>query len=144
MQKGEPNTKQVYVTFFKVAKARDKQIKIIELAYHHFMRAHPILFFSQDQSALDYVSWLLWSFSKNDFLPHTRELSNEKGLIYLSDELPQTPRITSIFNLSATPIMTDQVANLYEFDDTSTPEKGLLAKKRYNYYLSKNFALQLQ
>ena len=144
MQKGAQNTKPVYVTFFKVAKARDKQIKIIELAYHHFTRAHPILFFSKDKSALDYVSWLLWSFSKNDFLPHTKDLNNEKGLIYLSDQLPQTHCITSIFNLSAPPIMTDQVPNLYEFDDTSTPEKGALAKKRYNYYLSKNFSLQLQ
>ncbi|PCI78751.1 hypothetical protein COB21_00185 [Candidatus Aerophobetes bacterium] len=137
------NSKKIYVTFFKVANAREKQVKIFEIAHHYFTKGQALLFFSKNPVALDYTSLLLWSYSKNDFLPHTKDLENCDNLLYLGQTAPKR-ETHAAFNLEPSPIDLESVTTIYEFDDSSTAEKASFAKKRYSYYLEKGCAIQLQ
>lgn len=136
-------TDPIYISFFKVATAGDKHAKIFQLARHYFFKKEPLLFFTTKPEAIKYTSLLLWAYSKDDFLPHTSDLDSPHHLLFLGDRLPKKETF-SVFNLEPGPLMIEGVRAIYEFDDSSTPNKATLSKKRYNYYSEKGCAIQLQ
>lgn len=111
----------------------DKLSKIVQIANDHFHLKEPLQFFVQDQAAWEFLDKLLWSHPPDSFLPHPSR--------WIQTHYQIDPTISTVFNLSATPLFHDSIKTLYELEDHSSPEKLKASESRYHAYREKNLQL---
>ena len=127
--------------FFQVHTAQDKIARIIEAARFHFLKKEHLLFFVEDDRALRYIDDLLWSTPRESFLPHKILSTPEKELIGITKEKLNLNESKIAFNLCLTPLLLD-IPHVYDFEDTSSPNKQMLSQIRFSAYKSAHFFIE--
>jgi DNA polymerase IIIc chi subunit len=114
------------ITFFPVKTTNAKLSKIIEMATSHFHKGEPILFFVADEAAWDFLDKLLWATPPESFLPHPCNLIQIRHTF--------DPTMSTVFNLTPSPLPPDTIKILYELEDHTSPEKLKASQDRYHTY----------
>ncbi len=128
--------------FFDVKNATDKLKKIYQTATSHFEKKEPLLILVSDAAAALFIDEWLWKIEDASFLPHAVSDTPSKEIILISttQEAHERP---FLFNLGADlPMRTDKIKIFYEFDDSSSPSKKELSKKKFTYYRNLGFLIE--
>jgi DNA polymerase IIIc chi subunit len=122
------------IVFFQVADALSKCKRISETARSHFEKKETLLFFVEDDKALQFVDELLWKFPETSFLPHTASDQKTADRIAVTKTKTNVNDASFAFNLCPTPLLLPFFKIIYEFEDLSAPNKKSLSNLRYNAY----------
>jgi DNA polymerase IIIc chi subunit len=130
--------------FFTVQSAQDKVKKIFQTAKEHFGKKEPFLLLVPDMAAATFIDEWLWKMEETSFLPHTITEESSEELIVISPlQAPHERHF--LFNLcSPPPQFHEKIKIVYEFDDSSSPLKSELSKKKFSFYREKDFLIELR
>lgn len=124
------------IIFFPVKTTTAKLNRIVSAASAHFHKGEPLLFFVQDETAWEFLDKLLWSHPAESFLPHPCKLIQIRHTF--------DPSISTVFNLSPTPLIQESIKTLYELEDHTAPEKLKASQERYDTYRSKELQIVVE
>ena len=131
------------VIFLQVGHATTKLNWIAQIAQEHFYKKERLLIVCEDDKALAFTDELLWKFPPNSFLPHAiiNVLSTES--IALTKEKKNLNDARFAFNLCSTPLLIEGPFRfIYDFEDTSSPNKKLLSQMRFDAYKQARFSIE--
>ena len=129
------------VIFFQIKLEHTKLLRIIQKAHMHFANKEQLTIVVPDQKALEFVDLLLWKTPKDSFLPHDIEKNSQELIqIVLEKDMRIPPYI---FNLTAHALQLKHHPKIiYEFDDSTSPQKSLNTRNKYQHY--KNLGLNIE
>ncbi|MDE2389563.1 MAG: DNA polymerase III subunit chi [Betaproteobacteria bacterium] len=105
-----------------------------------------VLIYTSDETLLDQLDQLLWTFSPTSFIPHC-DLREDNELVsatpvILGNRIPADRQFDVLLNLHLQqPPAFDQFNRLIEIADTS-PEGKQAARGRYRFYKDGNYPVQ--
>ena len=122
------------VVFFQVADATAKLKKIAETACTHFGKKEFLIFFVEDEKALNFVDELLWKLPETSFLPHSASDLPTKERIAITKTKTNVNSAQYAFNLCPTPLLLTGFKIIFDFEDLSSPNKNSFSTLRFNAY----------
>lgn len=122
------------ILFFPVKTAEEKIQILTHTAQECFYEKKRLLFLTAGEQASHFLDDLLWKRPPDAFIPHGIYPTHDLTLISIAHILPPSLKIDALFNLTVEPIDID-CAEIFEFEDLTTPEKHALAQKRHAGYL---------
>jgi DNA polymerase-3 subunit chi len=136
------NTSAPKAIFFEVKNAQDKLKRIFQTAEAHFEKSEPLLLLVSDSAAALFIDEWLWKLEETSFLPHlVSDLPSSEIILISTKQEPHDRNF--LFNLSADlPPNTDKGKIFYEFDDSSSPLKKELSKKKFEFYRERGFLIE--
>lgn len=131
------------VIFFQVNNAASKVDRLIETATAHFSQKEHFLIIAEDDRSLNYVDELLWTHPPEIFLPHSIVESETKEWIAITKVKKNLNGARYVFNLCSTPLLIDGFfRTIYEYDDSSSPNKKILSANRFDAYKQAQFLIE--
>ena len=127
------------IIFFEVKNTKEKIKKLIDLSHFHFEQNQPLLIFTENPFASNFVDELLWKEPKNSFLPHIVTQKKTNCLITITYTLQNLNNSHYLFNLSSNYFSLEWPLHLlYEYDDLITNKKKESTKKKFQFYKKTN------
>ena len=101
------------------------------------------LIVAEEIKALTFTDELLWKHPPNSFLPHAIVEQPCEEWIALTKEKKNLNDARFAFNLCPTPLLIEGPFRIiYDFEDTSSPNKKLLSQMRFDAYKQANFLIE--
>jgi DNA polymerase IIIc chi subunit len=140
-QQAEPNRIKVFLISAK--NPQDKILKLGIMAKKYFNKKEALVFLVEDEKAANFLDKLLWEIPKESFLPHAcSDFLKENTFLYVSKNIISFERVHSFFNLRKSPLIPDrEVCRIFEFEDTSTPEKKKICVEKFGTYQKLGFQI---
>jgi len=137
----EPNRIKVFLISAK--NPQDKILKLGMIAKKYFNKKEALVFLVEDEKAANFLDNLLWETPKESFLPHAcSDFLKENIFLYVSKNIISFERVHSFFNLRKSPLIPDrEVCRIFEFEDTSTPEKKKVCVEKFGTYQKLGFQI---
>ena len=129
------------VTFFQVRSSQEKFRFIAERCRHHFQNKEPFLFFVEDEKGETFLDELLWKYPENGFLPHKIINAPEDVPIAITKTKRNLSSAKVAFNLCPTPLLLPGFRKIYDFEDSSSPNKQALSGMRFAAYKQVGYLL---
>lgn len=129
------------VTFFQVRSSQEKFRHIAEMCRFHFRKKEPFLLFVEDEKGENFLDEFLWKYPENGFLPHKILSEAENILIAITKLKKNLNGAKYAFNLCPTPLLLPGLRKIYEFEDSSSPNKQTLSSMRFASYKQAGYAL---
>lgn len=109
---------------------------LVKLAQDHYQKNKKLLILTADTKTTEYVDNLLWAEPKEGFLPHFASQTLLDECIVISAEKANLNQAKAALNLTAEPINPHEMklSSIIEIEDTSTPTKTQIFKKKLSYY----------
>jgi DNA polymerase-3 subunit chi len=132
----------IRVVFFQISQPSAKRQCIVRTVETHFLRKEHILILVEDDRSLAYVDDLLWSYSFESFLPHFVANTETTDWIVITKEKKNINQARFIFNLCPTPLLMEEIRVIYDFEDTTSPNKQLLSSTRFDAYRKEKYTIE--
>ena len=131
------------VVFFQVSDASSKLNWVAQMAQFHFAKKERFLIIAEETKALTFTDELLWRHPPNSFLPHAIVDQPCVEWIALTKEKKNLNDARYAFNLCPTPLLIEGPFRIiYDFEDTSSPNKKLLSQIRFDAYKQARFLIE--
>jgi DNA polymerase IIIc chi subunit len=137
------NIEPVRVVFFQAAQPGAKVHHLAMTAELHFSKKEHLLIIADDDRSLTFVDELLWNYSPELFLPHSIVDAETNEWIALTKVKKNLNHARFVFNLCATPLLVEgPFRTIYDFEDTSSPNKKILSSARFDAYKQANYLIE--
>jgi DNA polymerase IIIc chi subunit len=135
------NTETSRVIFFQIKTPLDKVQCLTSTAQNHFSKKERLIIFVENDASLEYVDNLLWKFPAASFLPHSIAETDIQEWIAITKGKKNFNNAHYAFNLCSTPLLIEGFRVIYDFEDTTSPNKKLLSQSRFDTYKQALFAI---
>jgi DNA polymerase-3 subunit chi len=133
--------KHPIVLFYKVTDNQSKIRLISQKAQEAYQKEERLLISTPNLPAAQYVDELLWNYPEESFMPHA--ISDTPLSDWIAITMQSQLNVNQAarqLNLCPTPSeLYDQMEEIYEFLDHTTPQKVELSQQRFRFYEGKGF-----
>lgn len=127
------------IVLFQVNTPADKIARLVQTCFAHFERKEPLLIFTEDEKAAQYVDELLWKAPLTGFLPHGIDSQDVISITFGKKKL-EDHRLA--FNLCATPLLVEGFKQVYDFEDLTSPSKKQFSAIRFDAYKKAGYLIE--
>ncbi len=140
------NVMMIMTEVFFYSGSDDKLETACRLCAKALQQDMKVMIYSPDETLIDQLDGLLWTFSAVSFIPHCRLSDDDKVMamtpVVLSNQIPSNDHFDVLLNLAhQTPPQFDKFGRIIEIADNSEADK-LTARERYRFYKDAGFEIQ--
>ncbi len=140
------NVMMIMTEVFFYSGSDDKLETACRLCAKALQQDMKVIIYSPDETLIDQLDGLLWTFSAVSFIPHCRLSDDDKVMamtpVVLSNQIPPNDYFDVLLNLAhQTPPQLDKFGRIIEIADNSEADK-LTARERYRFYKDAGFEIQ--
>lgn len=140
------NVMMIMTEVFFYSGSDDKLETACRLCAKALQQDMKVMIYSPDETLIDQLDGLLWTFSAVSFIPHCRLSDDDKVMamtpVVLSNQIPSNGHFDVLLNLAhQTPPQFDKFGRIIEIADNSEADK-LTARERYRFYKDTGFEIQ--